>query len=219
MSSVEFNEEDFISDEPTEPIRCMLCGGLMAANYLWWEGSWHRSHTVHESCLNRWNKKESKPGKKRYVPEKFTNFDGTRLDPDAVALAAEFSPDSEHHTLAIVGLPGRGKSRLVWASVKGFFDQLELEGTRTWVEYYSFADVIAEYDKGKIAQIKNARYVFVDNIGCVDSFGRERAALQAALRARVERNAWTWLSIDAVSFDPDLVKQLQDKSTLILLEQ
>lgn len=216
MVEINFDEEANVM--PTDPIYCMLCGGeLRGVGYFWWQRGWHRSQTVHQACLER--REKPRGAKAQWIPDKFAHFDGSRIDPEAVTQAAEFSPEYSRHILAVVGLPGRGKSRLVWATVKGFVDQLELAGKTARVDYFSFCELVSEYDKQKIAELKNCRYAFVDNIGSVDSFGRERASLQAAIRARLERNAWTFLSIDSLSFDPDLERQLQERALLILFDQ
>jgi hypothetical protein len=80
-------------------------------------------------------------------------------------------------------------------------------------------DLIAELDRNAIARIKNDAFVFVDDVGAVDCFGREKGMIQAAIRARVEHNVWTFLTIDASAFDPDLITQLRERQILITLDQ
>jgi DNA replication protein DnaC len=205
---------------------CRLCGEPMKVSYIWVGGDhprahWVLNHTVHARCLKNWDAQRP-VGKivSQQVPEGFRDFDGKRIDERAMAAAAEFTCDSAKHVLAILGLPHRGKSRLMWATIQGFFDALKrTTGRSSWVSYFSFVELIAELDRVAIARIKNEGYVFVDDVGSVDSFGREKASLQAAIRARVQRNAWTFLTIDSAGFDPDLVTELRDRSTLIILDQ
>ena len=52
-----------------------------------------------------------------------------------------------------------------------------------------------------LAAIKSSRFCFIDDIGCVDSFGRERAQLQQVIRNRVQKGQWTFLTIDNMDFD------------------
>lgn len=212
--------------EDRHDFRCLLCNKPMTVSYVWFGGDHPRAHwaqdrSVHVKCAEQ---RSSRPygGKvvKDEVPERFREFDGNRCDQRTKDIATQFTPQSDKHILAVSGPPHRGKSRLVWVTIKGFFDQLrESSGKSAWVSYFTFVELIAEINRDAIARIKNDPFVFVDDLGCVDSFGRERGMLQAAIRARVQRNAWTFLTFDSATFDPDLLTQLKDRSTLIVLDQ
>jgi hypothetical protein len=205
---------------------CLICGQPMHVSYIWVGGDHPRAHwmqnaSVHPKCLERYNAQPMGARiVKQEVPEHFRDFDSTRCNPRALDLAADFGPRSKKHILAVLGLPHRGKSRLLWASVKGFFDELKSTSGRSfWVSYFSFLELIAELDREAIARLKNETFVFVDDIGAVDCYGRERGMIQAAIRSRVQRNAWTFLTIDSVEFDPDLITQLRERAILITLDQ
>jgi hypothetical protein len=78
-----------------------------------------------------------------------------------------------------------------------FFDLVnERTGARKWVDcHVGFEAFTAEFDRGAVTRIARARFAFVDDIGCIDSYGQVRALLQAAIRARVKANKWSVLRL------------------------
>ncbi len=117
-------------------------------------------------------------------------------------------------------IPPRYQSRLMWAIIQTFFDELEVDtGLRRWVDYYLFTDLITEQDKSVLAKVKMGRYVFIDDIGCTDSYGRERAQLQDVIRTRVQKEQWTFLTIDSPDFDPGLKDFFRDRALDIWIDQ
>lgn len=201
-------------DKPEDiTVPCKLCGKPLKASFYWMLNRWIRP-TIHVYCAGELDRKHALAQAQvveRPIPERFSVFEPDLFHhKEAHATASEFGPENELHVLAIIGPSGRGKSRLAWATIRGFFDQLEAsEGAKRWIEAYLFVDLVTEYDKNVIAQIKGAKYVFIDDVGSVQSYGRERSQLQAAIRTRVQTNRWTFLSIDDFDFDPGLEDLLE----------
>jgi hypothetical protein len=185
-------------------IDCALCGKPVVARYHYLLGRWlHPS--VHEKCAEAWDRKIAQRFAKdveQEIPARFAQFNAKMAIAEAVEAVEGFSPDSELKTLAIIGVPARAKSRLMWCVVQGFFAELERKtGLRRWVDYYIFPDLVTEQDKSMFTKVKVGKYVFIDDIGCTESYGRERAAVQDVIRARVQKGMWTFLTIDDPEFD------------------
>jgi chromosomal replication initiation ATPase DnaA len=198
---------------------CKICGGtLPRVTHHWIATTQQWMHpAVHDRCATAWEKQKAAPKTTKHaVPERFAHFDATRANAEAVRLCGEFSPESKVKTLALIGGPGKGKSRLLWATVAGFFAELG----HGWVEHFEFENLMAEYDKADLVKVTQSRYVLVDDIGSIDCYGRERAGLQAALRSRIKSNErWTFLTIDRLeNFDPDLGRILKDRAISMLIE-
>jgi DNA replication protein DnaC len=194
-------------DQP-EPITfaCKLCGKPLKACFFWVFDRWLHP-TVHDRCAENWSKAEKakleKP-QENFIPDRFKNFDPELANARALAAAQAFTPDSPLHTLALIGVRARGKSRIMWAIVEQFFRIMELEsGARRWVDYYLFPDLVTEHDRSVHARVKMGRYVFIDDIGSTECYGKERSTLQDLIRTRVQRGQWTFLTIDSIDFDPD----------------
>jgi DNA replication protein DnaC len=207
-------------DQP-EPmlVRCRLCTKPFTANFYWVYDRWLRP-TVHDKCAEEWSKAEkardAEPPKKQPIPERFTSFDPLQADQKTLSLAQSFGPDSNSKALVIIGPPGRGKSRIMWAVIQQFFGELEAcEGARRWVDYYTFSDLVSESDKSMLSRVKHDRYVFIDDVGSCDCYGRERATLQNIIRTRVQKQQWTWLTIDNMDFDPDLDRVLDGRAVKV----
>ena len=192
-----------ISPTPLQ-IDCALCAKPMVARYHYLFGQWLHS-TVHDKCADEYDRKIAQRSSKsadQEMPPRFAHFEARLAIAEAVEAVEGFSPDSELKTLAIIGVPARAKSRLMWCVIQGFFAELERKsGLRRWVDYYLFPDLVTEYDKNVFTKIKLGKYVFIDDIGCTESYGRERASVQDVIRARVQKNMWTFLTIDDPEFD------------------
>ena len=215
MVTTPLDKPDDLIDYP-----CKLCGGKLPRVKHHWiatTGQWAHA-TVHERCADAWSKGQQETQKKKgyAVPERFAHFDATRANAEAVSLCGTFSPESKVKTLALIGAPGKGKSRLIWAAVQGFFAELG----HGWVEAFEFENLMAEYDKADLVKVTQSRYVLVDDIGSIDCYGRERAGLQAALRSRIKSGEkWTFLTIDRLeNFDPDLGRILKERAISMLLD-
>jgi hypothetical protein len=197
------NFDGEISPTPLH-IDCALCGKPMVARYHYLFGRWLHS-TVHDKCAEAHDRKSgqrSAKGVEQEIPPRFAHFDAKMAIAEAVDAVVSFSPASELKTLAVIGVPARAKSRLMWSVIQGFFGELERKtGLQRWVDYYIFPDLVTEYDRGVFTKIKLGKYVFIDDIGCTESYGRERAAVQDVIRARVQKNMWTFLTIDDPEFD------------------
>lgn len=179
--------------------------------------------SVHEDCYQKWKTDhEAKGTIDTPIPERFQQFEPARFgNPGALSEATQFGPDSALHTIAIIGHPRRGKSRLAWAIVKTFFDEFRKQsGQSRWVDYYLFSQLMSEYDRGSTQLLLGSRYLFVDDIGCIDSYGRDRAALQGVIRTRIAQNrTWTFLTFDNLpGFDPGLEEILKNGAVNIIVE-
>lgn len=208
--------------DPPEPItgyNCRLCGApLKLVQWHWVYDRWLHD-TVHVRCAEEWEKRKATEGVKameREIPERFRHFDAKKANQEALWRAQEFSPESDKKTLAIVGVPGRGKSRLMWAIVEQFF--AELGGSR-WVEYFLFEDLITEFDRNALTKLKGAKHAFIDNVGGVESYGRERAQLQSVIRTRINKGMWTFLTIDNIDFDSGLKALCRDRALFVVIDQ
>lgn len=191
--------------------KCLICGKPFLVTHYQILDKWVHP-TVHDRCADQYyKKKDAAPGLQ--IPERFAHFDGSKLSDEARSLCGTFTPQSEVHTLVIVGPPHKGKSRLLWNVVKGFFVELG----HGWVDAFLFEELMAEFDKEALRKIAAARYVLVDDIGAVESYGRERAGLQAAIRTRIKNGLWTFLSIDSMSFDPELENVFKGRAIVVAL--
>jgi predicted AAA+ superfamily ATPase len=151
----------------------------------------------------------------------YQHFDPEKFGHEkAQAQAVEFGPSAERHSLALIGPARQGKSRLMWKVVQQFFDDLQnLEGNQDWVDQIYFEELMVDFQRSAIDRVAQSRYCFIDNIGCVDSYGRERAQLQSAIRTRVRDNRWTFLTIDNLqNFDPGLADILKSRAKVIYIE-
>jgi len=199
-------------------VRCALCGGTLISDWHWMVNRWIRA-SVHVKCAEAFDQKvHAVIQAERPIPERFQAFDPALNDQTAISAVAAFTPDSALHTLALLGPPAHGKSRLMWATVKMFFDQLELEsGAKRWVRYYIFPELVAEPPKDILAEIRDARYVFIDDIGCTECYGRDKARLQDVIRTRVQKGLWTFLTIDDPAFDPGFKDLFRDRALEVYL--
>ena len=208
-------------DQPTR-VKCAICDQLLVANYHWLFGRWVHA-TVHERCAQDWEKNFAGRYRKvntQEIPPRFNEFHPLKLDKRAVAACSAFSPKSELKTLAIIGERATGKSRLMWATIQGFFDELEIDtGLRQWVDYYLFADLMTEFDRNALVRVKAGRYVAIDDIGCTDSYGRERAQLQDVIRTRVQKGMWTFLTIDNPEFDSGFTDLFRDRALTVYTDR
>jgi hypothetical protein len=206
--------------------RCKVCGDIMHdVRHYWVLNRWLHA-TIHERCVEVYNKnldlaRKNKVQVEREMPERFREFDPQKADQGALSALQAFWPDSKVKTLALVGVRARGKSRMMWAVIGQFFDILEHEtGAKRWVEYFLFSDLISELDRGTLNRFKIAKHAFLDDVGSVESFGRERAALQQVVRARVQKGEnWTFLTIDSLKFDDGLEDLLRGRSVTVYLDK
>ena len=137
-----------------------------------------------------------------------------------MAQARAFGPESPQHILVIVGVRALGKSRLMWAIVTQFFDELrEHTGANRWCDYFTSSDLLTEFDRSTLIRLKGCAYAFVDDLGSTDSFGRQRAQLQDAIRSRIYKNQWTFLTIDDVNFDPGLPDFLRGRAVVVRVSE
>src|ERR1700746_3364709 len=121
-----------LEQPPEEIVECRLCGRPLKVRYHWIEviNKWMRP-SCHDECCERYDAERragaSRPAGNgdREVPEYFHGFDPNKADQDALEACSLFTPDSRLKTLALIGVPRRGKSRLMWATIKWFFDILE----------------------------------------------------------------------------------------------
>jgi hypothetical protein len=209
-------------DQPADvTIPCKLCGKPLRASFHLLLGRWLRP-TIHDHCVPLYEKRlEGAPvGTERDIPPRFQNFDPHAFaDKEALAAAQAFGPQSDQHILAILGPPGKGKSRLAWAIAGQFFDELaEVTGSRRWIDcYVGFETAIAEFDRALISRMAIARFVFADDFGCIDSFGSVRGQLQAAIRSRIKNNRWMILTLDDLGFDLELENVLKDRAIMVVL--
>lgn len=199
--------------------RCKICGEEMIVQYHWLIDRWMHA-TVHERCADRIRPAKLR-GPDREIPERFLEFDPKLANQDALATAQGFMPDSKRKTLVIVGVPKRGKSRLMWSIVGQFFDVLrEQTGAKRWPEYFLFADLVSELDRTQLNRFKIAKHAFLDDVGCVESYGKERASLQQVIRARIQKaENWTFMTVDSLKFDDGLEDFMRGRAVVIYLDR
>jgi hypothetical protein len=198
--------------------RCKLCDGEMIVRHHWLFGRWLHP-TVHERCADQRPGKTA--GREREIPERFREFNPGLADAEALRIAQGFTPDSKLKTLIIVGVPSRGKSRLMWAIVGQFFDMLrEKTGAQRWIEYFIFSDLVSEPDRVQLNRLRVSKHAFVDDVGSTESFGRERASLQQVIRARIQKNEhWTFATIDSLKFDDGLGDFMKGRALTIYIDR
>lgn len=202
-------------DKPLDKeILCMLCHQPLTVTHHWIAGLDHWMHpTCHNRCVQNWEaQNRATKADVHEVPERFRDFELSRLpDREAARAAANFGPNNAYHTCAIIGPPGTGKSRLMWKTIQAFFE----DHGAGWPEYAIFPDIMSDFDRAIITKLKSARYVFIDDIGSTESYGRERALLQDVIRARVQKGHWTFLTIDNLDFDKGFDDLFRDRATVI----
>jgi DNA replication protein DnaC len=212
---------------PDKEFRCRICGEPMVVTHHWIEvlDRWMHA-SVHVACQGIYDRQRAAETHKsqkseRAIPERFLTFDAHKANPEALAIAQSFMPDSKLKTLAIIGPSGRGKSRLMWATIGQFFDILEMElGAKRWVEYFLFSDLVSELDRTELNRLKIAKYAFLDDVGVVESYGKERASLQQVIRARIQKDQnWTFMTIDSLLFDNGLKDFMRGRAVTIYLDQ
>jgi DNA replication protein DnaC len=203
-------------DKPADLLNypCKLCGKPLArVEHFWVLNRWMHI-SVHNRCAEEWSRVKAAPKRELKIPERFQSFDNRLANGEAARLCGAFSPQSNVKTLAILGLPGQGKSRLLWETAKTFMEDL---GHGELVPF-QFEALITEFDKSNFIKLSQARYVLLDDVGSCESYGRERAALQAALRSRIKRgDLWTFLTIDNLSFDPELEHVFKGRALIVTL--
>lgn len=201
---------------------CRLCGGQMTGHYWSWAGRIYFGSTSHQECID--TEEHRKRGEKPFIariPERFASFDPNKFrNADAFDQAGAFTPDSKYNVLAIIGPPGKGKSRLAWHIVEQFFQLWNMHrGQSKWVEYFLSSDLMSEYDQSKLSLLKNCQFAFVDDLGDCPA-GRIRSALQNAIRYRVQAGKWSFLTIDSIEFDQDLVEHVfLERATVIIMDR
>jgi hypothetical protein len=205
--------------EKPEPVtvRCQLCRQPLQTDWYWMVNRWLRA-TIHHQCAEAFDQKTQVKAEEipRPIPDRFLSFDWDLADKGAKTAVTAFSPDSPLHTVALLGPPATGKSRLMWTVVKGFFDHLEATtGAKRWVHYRIFPELVAEPPRELLAEIKEARYVFIDDIGSTEAYGRDKARLQDIIRLRVQKNLWTFLTIDDPAFDPGFKDLFRDRALVV----
>jgi hypothetical protein len=212
--------------ETPEPLhtKCLICDQPLVSYYHWIPvlNYWMRS-SCHAQCVETWKRdnrgKDTQPFE-RPVPERFAHFDPRQANAEALKAVQGFWHASALKTLVIAGVPARGKSRLMWATIASYFDELEQEtGAKRWVDYYLFTDLITEWDRTLLSKVKMGKYVFIDDVGSTDCYGRERAQLQDVIRTRVQKGQWTFLTIDSMDFDPGLPDFFKERAVTVYLDQ
>jgi hypothetical protein len=205
---------------PDMTVQCLICKEPLKVTHYWIAtfGHWMRP-SIHNRCVDRYARHMAGVNAKdvsREIPERYTGFNGNLCPPGALQEVAEWGPDHKWRVCAIVGSPHKGKSRLAWATVTQYFDLLyESTGAKRWVDYFQFETLMSEFDRATINKIANAHFAFIDDVGAIDSYGRERALLQAAIRTRIKGNKTTLLTIDDMGFDPELEHVLKGRALVV----
>jgi hypothetical protein len=214
---IDFDDEpaDLPENGPTNEwldTLCMFCRKPLRARF-WMVSGKRLRPTVHDWCADKYSKMLHDPRKTvdgdASVPERFRHWDPAKFpNKHAFSQAQSFDPDSQLKALAILGDPGRGKSRLMWQVVRQFFEiWAEARNQSRWVEYFLFSDLMTEYDQSKITKLKLAQFAFVDDLADAPS-GRTKALIQEVIRYRVQSQKWTFLTIDNDGFDADLIRNV-----------
>jgi hypothetical protein len=205
-------------DKPADKeIKCLLCNQPLKVKHDWIAVIDRWVHpSCHNRCVENWVAQQKGGAKAVHeIPERFRDFQLERLpDPKAARLTGNFGPAADHHTLAIIGPRAMGKSRLMWKCVQQFF----FDVGSGWPDYALFPDIMTDFDRALITKLKIARYAFIDDIGSTESYGRERALLQDVIRSRVQKQQWTFLTIDDPSFDPGFEDLFRDRAHVIYVK-
>ena len=207
-------EQDYsgIENGPTSEYwtgKCLWCHQPLKARFWMLQGKRLRP-TVHDRCAQAYEKMLHDPRKTvegdAQIPERFRHWDPAKFpDKHAFSVAQSFDPKSQFKVLAILGDPGKGKSRLMWQIIRQFFEIWSEERHQSrWVEYFLFSDLASEYDQSKIMKVKMAQFAFLDDLTELPA-GRTRAQIQEVVRYRVQTQKWTFLTIDKDAFDEDLL--------------
>lgn len=213
MIEVSFDEEEPLPENgPTNQWwsgQCKACHQPLKARYWMVQGKRLRP-TVHDRCAAQYDQQLRDPRKTvegdAAIPERFLYWDSAKFsDKHAFFQAQGFDPDSKFKVLAILGNPGKGKSRLCWQVIRQFFEiWAERRHQSRWVEYFHFSDLMTEYDQSKISKAKLAQFAFIDDLADAPS-GRTKSQVQELIRHRCQNQKWTFLTIDNTEFDPDLL--------------
>jgi DNA replication protein DnaC len=193
---------------------------MMLAPHVWLPSRqrWVLATTVHTECLERSYEQPAKAVIQK-VPERFQGFEACKFsDPEALEVAERFNLTTGYRAIAIIGNPGKGKSRLMWHVVEGFFEDLKKLGSQRWVDYWVFPDLVTDFDKYLLKKVKESTYAFIDDVGSTQAFGRERAQLQDVIRARIQNKRWTFLTIDNPEFDPNFKDLFRERAVEIYVE-
>jgi DNA replication protein DnaC len=200
-------------------IKCVGCGEIMHDVQPFWTGrSWIYA-SVHEECKQK--SYDLKVVSKKVIPERFRSFDEFQFrDTEAMRIAQAFDLDVGYKTLAIIGSPGTGKSRLMWHVLGRFFKEVQrLTLKDRWVEYWIFSDLVIEPERGELAKVKSCQFCFIDDIGVTKGTQtRERVRLQDVIHARVQKGQWTFLTIDDPEFDPGFKDLFRERAVEVYVE-
>jgi DNA replication protein DnaC len=211
--------ETALDKPPDREVNCPLCGQPFTVRYHWIEiiNKW-LAPSCHDRCCRAWEEQQRAINKAialHQVPQRFSDFELSQLpDQRAARLASGFAPDCDFHTLAIIGVPGMGKSRLMWHTIERFFH----DRGSGWPEYAIFPDIMTDFDRALLTKLKHAKFAFIDDIGSTESHGRERALLQDVIRTRVQKGQWTFLSIDNLEFDPGFEDLFRDRAVVVYVK-
>jgi hypothetical protein len=220
---VSFESDEPLGDGPTQETfvgTCMLCGQPLKCR--WWIFGGRRIHgTVHDKCAAEFEaqRRGKKTEQAAAVPDRFKEWDSSKFHYlQALSQAQSFEPNSKYRTLVIMGDPGKGKSRLAWQIVRQFFDIWSEERHQTkWVEYFTFSDLLTEYDQSKITKVKMAQFVFLDDLA-KGTPGRTMALIQEVVRFRIKQQKWTFLTLDDEAFDAGLEDLFRERAVVVTVE-
>jgi len=217
---INFDDDELPENGPTNEWwegKCLLCHQPIRARY--WMVMGKRMHgTVHEGCCDRYERElHGQKTEQVAIPERFKEWDTEKFpDKQAFAAAQAFDPDSKYKTLALLGDPGKGKSRLMWQIVRQFFEVwAEQRRQSRWVEYFLFSDLATEYDQSRITKVKMSQFVFLDDLTELPP-SRTKALIQEVVRYRVQTQKWTFLTIDKAEFDPDLIHHVCHERAVVV---
>lgn len=209
-------ETEFDNPGPKE-LRCKGCNQPMVSVPFWTGRIWIYP-TCHQECYEK--DYSVKVVSRKQVPERFKVFEEVKFkDPDALRVAHAFGLDSGFKTLAIIGVRASGKSRLMWHVLGRFFEEVQRRTTKDrWVEYWIYPDLMTEWDRDELKKVKTCQFCFIDDIGVTEAYGKERSQLQDVIRARVQKDQWTFLTIDDPSFDPGFKDLFRQRAVEIYVE-
>lgn len=198
-------------------IRCKGCNEVMTVEPFWTGRRW-LYHNCHTECLEKTY--QVRVVSKKGFPERFLEFHEAQFtDPDALRVAHAFGLNSGFKTLAIIGDPASGKSRLMWHVIGRFFTEMEQRTKQVrWVDYWLYSDLMSDPDREELKKVKSCQFAFIDDIGATEGFGRARANLQDVIRTRVQKNQWTFLTIDDPRFDPGFKDLFRERAVEIYVE-
>ena len=202
---------------PAKVVPCVACGRPFTSEAHRLVRLWQYAGAC-PACSAPTGALPAKPAKNptKSVPERYQGFDLSKTPAAFRNLAeqwdrAKTNPSVRH--VALVGPPGRGKSRALWALAEQV--AFEENSRPKAFEWESFA---LKSDRARLEDLTTAPWALLDNVGLVLLFPSVAANVRAALRLRLNHGRRTFLSIDDPGVDPGLLETLKPIALVVSLK-